>query len=284
MAWLSQMLGRNRTASDGSPFTAQDDPDWSDTSESEDFVPSSDKNGRPRDGNRVSLEQERALLPYMPALLDDRLPPCGLQPQVAYENVVRRLRKIWLQRAVQDANNVPLVEICKWILQDLKIEAEDSPVGSEYRTKQRQPWRREDVFKYEICWAKYFVREAEVLEQRKSMSEEDLAKQDFRDKLHPIPRELDIYVQKSCNKKNVLNSWKAWHERKRQPVGSRDTGLGVDGTQDADAEEPKDDEDSQRHGIDENDKQDGQGYTPDDDDDEYNRAHITDAEDEDNED
>ncbi|CAE7009790.1 hypothetical protein P3342_003092 [Pyrenophora teres f. teres] len=250
MAWLSQLLSRNGATSDGSPFTAQDDPDWSYTFEPEDFVPSSDKNGRPRDGDRVSLEQERALLPYMPALLDDLLPPCGLQPQVAYGNVVRRLRKIWLQRALQDANNVPLVEICKWILQDLKIEAEDSPVGSEYRTKQRQPWRREDVFKYEICWTKYFVREAEVLEQRKSMSEEELAKQDFRDKLHPIPKELDIYVRKSCNKKNVLDSWKAWHVRKRQVLGSRDTGLGMDGTQDADMEESEDDEDSQRHGID----------------------------------
>ncbi|KAL7771840.1 hypothetical protein CFE70_001790 [Pyrenophora teres f. teres 0-1] len=231
--------------------TGLDDPDWSYTFEPEDFVPSSDKNGRPRDGDRVSLEQERALLPYMPALLDDLLPPCGLQPQVAYGNVVRRLRKIWLQRALQDANNVPLVEICKWILQDLKIEAEDSPVGSEYRTKQRQPWRREDVFKYEICWTKYFVREAEVLEQRKSMSEEELAKQDFRDKLHPIPKELDIYVRKSCNKKNVLDSWKAWHVRKRQddkPV---------------DQESIPDD---------------------DDDDDEYNRAQITDEEDEDDED
>jgi len=173
----------------------------------------------------------------VPALLHDQLPPCGLYPQVAYENVIRRLRKIWFQRAVQDANNVPVVEICNWILQDLRIEAEDSPPGTECGTKQRQPWRREDVFRYEICWTQYFVREAEVLEMRATMSEEELEKQDFRDKLHPIPKELDIYIKKSCNKKTVLDSWKAWHQMKRRVVLSQDAGFGVDGTQDADVED-----------------------------------------------
>lgn len=168
----------------------------------------------------------------MPALLNDNLPPCGLYPQLAYENVVRRLRKIWLQRAVQDHTNVPLVEICNWILQDYKIEAEDSPPGTEYLTRQRQPWRREEVFRYEIRWAQYFVREAEVMEKRSTMSKEDLGMQDFRDKLQPIPRELGIYIRKSGYKKTVLELWMAWHQDKRREVPAVDAGLGVDGADD----------------------------------------------------
>lgn len=187
----------------------------------------------------------------MPALLNDNLPPCGLLPQVAYENVVRRLRKIWLQRAVQDHTNVPLVEICNWILQDYKCEAEDSPPGTEYLTRQRQPWRREEVFRYEIRWAQYFVREAEVLEKRNSMSEEEGGKQDFRDKLQPIPRELGIYIRKSCYKKTVLELWMAWDQDKRREVLVEAVGHGMDGTGDTLTEETRNNVRDEERGIDE---------------------------------
>ena len=72
---------------------------------------------------------------------------------------------------------------------------------------------------------------------RATMSEEELEKQDFRDKLHPIPKELDIYIRKSCNKKIVLDSWKTWHQMKRRVVLPEDADVGMDGAQDTDVED-----------------------------------------------
>jgi hypothetical protein len=101
----------------------------------------------------------------MPSLFGDDLPPCGLIPQLAYENVVHRLRKLWLQRAVNHPVNIHVLDLCKQAAQELSNEADDQPIDSQRGTKARTPWRREDVFNYEISWVVYFMWEADMLEK-----------------------------------------------------------------------------------------------------------------------
>jgi hypothetical protein len=165
----------------------------------------------------------------VPTLLSTDLPPCGYIPQIAYGNVVRRLRKVWLERANQHTDNIPLLDICNWVRGGLEAEAEDSPVGKERGTKARRPWRREDVFDYELRWARYFVREVEAFEKRPKMTEAELDKQDFMDKMFPIPKELSLYVKNNLNKKWVLDMWKAWHHKKRGTPTEERVGLGIGG-------------------------------------------------------
>jgi hypothetical protein len=109
-------------------------------------------------------------------------------------------------------------------MEDLDAEAEESPPSSELGTKKRQPWRREDVFRYELCWARYFVREAELFERRTEMTEQELDEQHFMDRLYPIPKDLKIYLKNNLNKKRVLELWKTWHHKKRgtMPQGHAD--------------------------------------------------------------
>ncbi|RAR06877.1 ARP2/3 complex, 21 kDa p21-Arc subunit [Stemphylium lycopersici] len=169
-----------------------------------------------------------SLTPQLPALFGIDLPPCGPIPQVAYENVVLRLRKMWLQHANTRPVNTPVLGICQWILEDYKAEEDESPAGSLRRTQRRTPWRREEVFKYELCWAKYFVREAEALERRGGMMEMEREKLEFVEKLYPVPKELHIYVRKAPNQKVVWEMWKGWQKKKRGSVATRDAQEGVE--------------------------------------------------------
>ncbi|KAI4702774.1 hypothetical protein J4E89_010308 [Alternaria sp. Ai002NY15] len=187
----------------------------------------------------------------VPILFSNDLPPCGLLPQLAYENTVRRLRKLWLERAHQESADIPLPSLCRLVLDDLKAEEEELPAGSQAGTKNRTPWRRETVFQYELRWAKYFVREAETAEKRVTMTEKQLDKQDFMDKMYPIPKELKIYVNNKKNQKMVSDMWKEWHHKKRGTVEQESAGLGVRGAKDDDAEPAGDD-------VEDGDEQDGQ--------------------------
>jgi len=244
-----------------------------------------DGNGKPDDeGNRPLSEEELALLPNsrsfnftnispviaspdarysrwladraVPILFSNDLPPCGLLPQLAYENTVHRLRKLWLERAHQESADIPLPSLCRLVLDDLKAEEEEIPAGSQAGTKNRTPWRRETVFQYELRWAKYFVREAETAEKRVTMTEKQLDKQDFMDKMYPIPKELKIYVNNKKNQKMVSDMWKEWHHKKRGTVEQESAGLGVGGAKEDDAEPAGDDgedgneQDGQRQFVD----------------------------------
>jgi hypothetical protein len=172
----------------------------------------------------------------VPTLLSKDLPPCGLLAQLAYENILHRLRKLWLERAHEDSADIPLPSLCRLVLDDLKAEEEEAPARSQAGTKKRTPWRRETVFQYELRWAKYFVREAETAEKRAKMTEKQLDKQDFMDKMYPIPKELKIYVTIKKNQKMVSDLWKDWHHKKRGTVEQDSAGLGVGGAKDDDAE------------------------------------------------
>lgn len=166
----------------------------------------------------------------MPTLFSNDLPPCGLEPQLAYENVVQRLRKLWLERATHPSANLPTPSLCRLILDDLKTEEENS--SSSIRT----PWRRDSVFQYELRWAKYFVREAETAEKRHVMTEKQLDKQEFMDRMFPIPKEVKIPVRNQKNQKMLLKLWKTWHHGKRGTVETEDVGFGVGGVRDDDAD------------------------------------------------
>jgi len=240
----------------GQTTEMQEEDEWTDVSDDIAGL-GLDGHGKPDDeSNKPLSEEELALLPNMPILFSNDLPPCGLLPQLAYENTVRRLRKLWLERAHQESADIPLPSLCRLVLDDLKAEEEELPAGSQAGTKNRTPWRRETVFQYELPWAKYFVREAETAEKRVTMTEKQLDKQDFMDKMYPIPKELKIYVNNKKNQKMVSDMWKEWHHKKRGTVEQESAGLGVGGAKDDDVEpagddgEDGDEQDVQRQFVD----------------------------------
>jgi hypothetical protein len=113
----------------------------------------------------------------VPTLFSTALPPCGLVPQLAYENIVHRLRALWLSRSQNPSANLSVTSLCRVILADLKTE-EDQPISQALK-----PWRRSSVFAYEVRWARYFVREAETMDKRPTMTEKQADKQDFMDRM-----------------------------------------------------------------------------------------------------
>jgi hypothetical protein len=157
-------------------------------------------------------------------------------PQLAYENVVERLRKLWFEHATQPSANVPTLSLCRLLLADLKAEEEKTRSGTQNNTKTRTPWRREAVFQYELRWAKYFVREVETADKRPNMTEKQLDKQEFMDRMYPIPKELKILIRNQKNQKQVLDLWKAWHHGKRGTKEQEGAGLGIGGARDEDGE------------------------------------------------
>ncbi|KAF1946976.1 hypothetical protein EJ02DRAFT_461938 [Clathrospora elynae] len=209
MSWVSSFFNRTPAT------TPTEDDDWSDISSENEFNCASDNNERPRGDTSVPHDEELRLPPNMPTLLSTDLPPCGLIPQLAYENVNNRLRKLWLQRATKEPVDVPLVGLCNRVREDLEAEAEASPIDSELGIKARKPWRRENVFVYELCWSRYFVRESEVMEKRPKMSAKELEQQEFLEVKYPIPRELKIINKNNLNTKIVIEGWKKWHHGKR---------------------------------------------------------------------
>lgn len=138
----------------------------------------------------------------MPALFGTDLPPCGPDVQVAYSNVNALLRQRWIYyKGAQSASN-----ICHLVKAHLHNQNEIwPPFFSRSETKHRQPWRRENVFQYELRWIDYFVRESQAPEP---MTESEIID---RAKESSIPKELRI----TCNRNDVLQLWDAWHEKKR---------------------------------------------------------------------
>ncbi|KAJ6282111.1 hypothetical protein J3E71DRAFT_241052 [Bipolaris maydis] len=140
-------------------------------------------------------------------------------PQLAYQNVVRRLRKLWLLRAKENPTEISLKYICEKVLDELLDESEKLPFGKANKTTRRTPWRREQVFRFEPCWAHYFVLEARRMSGRSSMTSMEGETQDA----HPetefvIPMTLGIHVKNPANKEHVCQLWKEWHKKKRRPV------------------------------------------------------------------
>ncbi|KAF5844484.1 hypothetical protein GGP41_007514 [Bipolaris sorokiniana] len=174
---------------------------------------------RQDENGTVRPEDELALLPYMPPLFGCELPPCGLMPQIAYQNVVQRLRKWWLLRAKETPTEISLTYICEKVFDDLLDESEKLPFGKANNTTRRTPWRREQVFKFEPCWAHYFVLEARQMNERSSTT---AMKQETRD-AHPeaeygIPMTLGIHVKNPANREHVCHLWREWHKKKRRPI------------------------------------------------------------------
>jgi hypothetical protein len=151
------------------------------------------------------------------------------------------MRKLWVQHATDHSVNIHISKICKKVVEDLCTEAENQPIDSQLDTKARRPWRRKNVFKYEISWATYFTREAELFERRPKMNEQELDKQEFMEKLFPIPKELGIYVENNLNKEWVFGMWRAWHHKKRGTVPQDGKGLGCGGARDDEGAERTED-------------------------------------------
>ncbi|CAN9407044.1 hypothetical protein J4E82_011535 [Alternaria postmessia] len=202
---------------------SREDDDWCDVSDEaipkEDSKPAVD----PQDIEGASDDKEVGKDTSMPTLFSTALPPCGLLPQLAYDNIVHRLRALWLSRSQNPSANLSVTSLCRVILADLKTE-EDQPISQALN-----PWRRSSVFAYEVRWARYFVREAETMDKRPTMTEKQADKQDFMDRMYPIPKELKIVVANRKNQKQVLDLWKEWHHGKRGTVETEDPGLGVGG-------------------------------------------------------
>ena len=154
----------------------------------------------------------------MPSLLGKDLPPCGLNPQVAYENVNARLRKRWIYfRGKKTASDVCQVVKDDLDNQNFLFPAFSVPSAIGRSKQQRTPWRREAVFSYEVRWIDYFLREAQAMEP---MTESELI---AHAEQPSIPKELGL----RCDEKDVLALWDAWHAKKRAPsplVPGVDTG------------------------------------------------------------
>jgi len=144
-----------------------------------------------------------------------------MNPQVAYENVVGRLRTRWLYFRGEKSS----IDVCQVLKDDLNNQDFLFPVHrpsiQASRFQQRTPWRREAVFYYETRWIDYFLREAQATD---SMTESELISREHQSS---IPRELGL----RCDKKNVLTLWDAWHAKKRAPsplVPGVDVAAGVE--------------------------------------------------------
>jgi hypothetical protein len=166
---------------------------------------------------------EAKLLPGMPSLFSTSLPPCGLEFQLAYENVLHRLRCIWLHHAADPSIDTPNVaDICKLVKRHLELEQHTQPLNT---GGPRKPWRREWVFMYELRWANYFVREAQLLHFWPEMSEKQKERMQFAFKVRPMPKELAIVIRKRETENAILNLWVAWSKWKRADLVKIDEQL-----------------------------------------------------------
>ncbi|KAF2275301.1 uncharacterized protein EI97DRAFT_434516 [Westerdykella ornata] len=173
-------------------MAAPNDDEWYDTATaSEDGTPSKAK---------VVPEylSEEQLLKYMPPLLSTNLPPCSAHVQVAYELVVTRLRDLWLQ----SGGHARLTDLCEQHLRDI-LKVNRRTGKSPYR--QRSPWSRDLVFKYQQSWAEYFLREAEA-QAPQLMTESELLS-----RLPIVPPELAFQKVPEY----VVELWRRWNEGKR---------------------------------------------------------------------
>ncbi|KAH5148568.1 hypothetical protein HBH70_028570 [Parastagonospora nodorum] len=164
-------------------------------------------------------ELTQHLLPNMPSLFTLALPPCGLEIQLAYQNIVHSLRRRWLRAAADDPATKPTaLDIALSLKSDLDDEAVIHPPGSLAHTKTRRPWRRENVFNFEIRWAAYFVREAEVEKGWGKTDAEERRKVEYSQLMDLIPQELGVAVRRRGNVEDVYALWREWHAGKRRDL------------------------------------------------------------------
>ncbi|CAO2649577.1 Nn.00g069620.m01.CDS01 [Neocucurbitaria sp. VM-36] len=215
-AWFMSFLGRNETQA----ALSDSETDWSDMSSSTLY--------------EIDAEDEARLLPHIPSLFSTDLPPCGPIPQVAYSNVVQRLRKSWLLRVaaatidLTSIPTIPLLPICTFAKDNLENEAREFPPDSQRGTKARKPWRRENVFLYEIAWGRYFEREAGMLERRVFMSVRERERVEFSERMMPVPKELRLCLRRGPGRDGVLELWREWHAGKRGGDANGDGEMGED--------------------------------------------------------
>lgn len=100
--------------------------------------------------------EEADLLSKMPTLFDPKLPPVGPERQVAYERLVKILRERWIfSQGTRSA-----VDLTRELHDELADEAKRSYLWNSHRV----PWRREEVFQFEMQWSEWFLREATIEE------------------------------------------------------------------------------------------------------------------------
>ncbi len=129
--------------------------------------------------------------------------------------MVARLRRLWFQHATTPQATELILQICTLVKEELDLEAKAMPVGSQSLTLARQPWRREEVFRYELRWATYFLREAEDLTSTKVPNEMARQYQEFMDEHRPIPGSLQIFVRNRKVKRDVEKKWRKWNQCRR---------------------------------------------------------------------
>ena len=141
----------------------------------------------------------------MPSLFGVDLPPCNAEIQVAYENVVTVLRSRWLNQR----GRVAAIDLCNAMKTDLTNQNFMYPAFSiKGKYKKRKPWRRENVFKYELRWIEYFVREAQA-QCPDLMTESEIME---RRKEASAPGVLGFNL---ADWPDVRNLWDEWHVKKR---------------------------------------------------------------------
>lgn len=217
------MYGKTCYNSRSPTCTAGDDEEWSDISCDDDTPQRSEAHDHESTGKTTIAPPSKHLRVILrlnltssvPPLLGQDLPPCGPIPQVAYEIVNNQLRELWVKYSDINAPNQTLSSICCLLDVRLNLEAAERAESNQRSDSQGISERGLDILVYKLKWAKYFIREAKTLELRASMSEEELDRQSFRERLYPIPKELDIMLRSSAYRKSVFAMWRDWHEKKR---------------------------------------------------------------------
>jgi hypothetical protein len=143
----------------------------------------------------------------VPPLFGKDLPPCGPEIQVAYENVVGRLRELWFAHH----GRTSATDICRIAKENLDRQKEAFPnsFAGKPSSSRPRPWRRQNVFNYELKWIAYFIREAQILDgAHEKKSEAELL--EFK-KESPVPNELGLHLNNGA----VIKMWGEWHGKKR---------------------------------------------------------------------
>lgn len=160
-----------------------------------------------------------------PALLSLVLPPCGLLFQVAYSNIVHRLRNDWVAHVASHTDNshdsTSVRDICKSLRLVLRAESNAHPPGASAGTGARQPWRREEVFQFEMMWIRYFVREAETMRDFRRMSEKRRVAVKAQMEQSVVPKELSMDVTQP----DVKQLWVEWQNGKRAWMAEYETSV-----------------------------------------------------------
>lgn len=184
-----------------------EDDDWSEISSVGEGPKGSDSS--------IDAESKAKSLSNIPSIFSTTLPPCGLHPQCAFENVNERLRKLWIEKSRDPAVTVSILDICKKVHEELWLEDYEYPHGSLLFTKSRQPWRLESVFRYEILWSQWFIREAEIQEDLPQMTEAERRTHRSSLRLNPVPSELRLFTRNKPIKWGLKKQWSTWRHDKR---------------------------------------------------------------------